>query len=91
MFLVALLYNLMGSQQHLLTPHEGHDWILVVEDLSPSDTVGLNREALLGFLTDSGENEPRRYHGTLTGAASSGGLTRCDGTDPYRGSSIGGW
>ena len=49
-----LLHNLMGSQQHLLTPHEGHDWILVVEDLSPSDTVGLNRDALLGFLTDSG-------------------------------------
>lgn len=49
-----LLHNLMGSQQHLLTPHEGDDWILVAEDLSPSDTVGLNRGALLGFLTDSG-------------------------------------
>ena len=49
-----LLHNLMGSQQHLLTPHEGDDWILVAEDISPSDTVGLNQGSLLGFLTDSG-------------------------------------
>ena len=48
-----LLQNLLGQQEHgILKLSEGK--IMVAQELSPSETVGMDRDKLLGFITESG-------------------------------------
>ncbi len=48
-----LLQNLMGQPEHgIQRLTEGR--IIVSEDLTPSDTAGMDRNTLLGFVTESG-------------------------------------
>jgi phosphotransferase system enzyme I (PtsI) len=48
-----LLQNLIGSQKHSLT-ELATDCIIVSEDITPSDTADMDRNKLLGFVTDGG-------------------------------------
>mgnify|MGYP002634282567 CR=1 FL=1 len=48
-----LLHNLIGMQKVNLGDLAS-DSIIVAEDITPSDTAGMDRNRLLGFLTDAG-------------------------------------
>ncbi len=48
-----VLHNLLGMRKPDLE-HLAESRVVVSEDLSPSDTAGLNREMLLGIVTDAG-------------------------------------
>jgi phosphoenolpyruvate-protein phosphotransferase (PTS system enzyme I) len=48
-----LLHNLIGMQKVNLG-HLASDSIIVAEDITPSDTADMDRNRLLGFLTDAG-------------------------------------
>ncbi|MGB1127901.1 MAG: phosphoenolpyruvate--protein phosphotransferase [Opitutales bacterium] len=48
-----LLHNLTGTQKISLGSL-AEDCILISEDISPTDTADMNRDKLLGFITDAG-------------------------------------